>query len=298
MTAEPSLEWRCDCELGMAPVWLPEAQALLLVDAARGRLLSYDPVAGTGSFMTIGGRPSFVFPTADGQLLVGSERELLLVDRDGALVRERRIDSPEHTRTGAATVDVHGRLWFGMTGGGKGGPMGGLLRYHDDRLVPQLFDLARPGGPAVTADGRTLYHVDMPGRTIYRFAVASAGSLSNPERFLGFSDIEGHPCSVTLDAEQCLWVTMWEGGCVQRYSPSGALLATVAIPSACVTGLAFGGADLTRAFVTTARAGEREDEPLAGGLFGFDVAVPGRVIPAVVLGHGDLGLIDDDDHHG
>lgn len=295
-TAEPSLEWQCDCELGTAPVWLPEAQALLLADPPSGRLLSYDPATGTGSAMTIGGRPSFVFPTADGQLLVGSERELLIVDRDGALVRERRIDGPETNHTGDATVDAHGRLWFGMTGERGGAPVGGLLRYNDERLIPLVFDVARPGGPALTADAHTLYHVDMADRAIYRYAVTTAGSLSEAERFLSFSDDEGLPGSVTLDCEDCLWVTMWEGGCVQRYSPAGALLATVALPCAHVTGLAFGGADMTRAFVTTARAAAQGAEPLAGALFGFDVAVAGRAIPAVILGHGDLGLIDDDDH--
>lgn len=294
-TAEPSLEWQCDCELAMAPVWLPEAQALLLADPPSGRLLSYDPATGTGSAMTIGGRPSFALPTADGQLLVGSERELLIVDRDGTLVRERRIDGPETNHTADATVDAHGRLWFGMTGERGGTPAGGLFRYHDQRLIPLVFDVARPGGPALTADARTLYHVDMAGRAIYRFAVTTAGSLSDGERFLGFSDDEGLPSSVTLDTEACLWVTMWEGGCVRRFSPEGALLATVVLPCLRVTGLAFGGADLTRAFVTTARSAQQQGD-LGGSLFGFDVAVPGRAIPAVILGHGDLGLVDDDDH--
>lgn len=292
----PHLEWQCDCALAMAPVWLPEAQALLFVDAASGRLLSFDPATGTGSSMTIGGRPSFALPTSDGQLLVGSERELLLVDRDGTLVRERRIDAGESSSTSDATVDTHGRLWFGMTGEQQGLPVGGLLRYNDGRLIPLVFDVARPGGPALTADARTLYHVDMAGRAIYRFSVTTAGSLSNAQRFVGFAQDEGMPSSVTLDSEECLWVTMWEGGGVRRFSPTGELLATVALPCSRVTGLAFGGADLTRAFVTTARPAQQQDDPLAGSLFGFDVAVAGRAIPAVILGHGDLGLVDDDDH--
>ncbi len=51
------------------------------------------------------------------------------------------------------------------------------------------------------------------------------------------------------------------------------------LPCANVTKLAFGGPDLRTAYVTTARKGLGEAElaaqPLAGGLFAFEVPVPG-----------------------
>jgi sugar lactone lactonase YvrE len=56
------------------------------------------------------------------------------------------------------------------------------------------------------------------------------------------------------------------------------------VPAANVTKLAFGGPDMTRAFVTTARKGldaaALAAQPLAGDLFAFDVDVPG-VAPAL-----------------
>jgi len=66
---------------------------------------------------------------------------------------------------------------------------------------------------------------------------------------------------------------------VRRYSPAGELLERVEFPVANITKLAFGGDDLKTVYATTAwkglSKGEREAQPQAGGLFSFQVDVPG-----------------------
>jgi D-xylonolactonase len=56
------------------------------------------------------------------------------------------------------------------------------------------------------------------------------------------------------------------------------------LPCARVTKLAFGGADLKTAYVTTARtgldAGELAAQPLAGALFAFEAPVAGLAMPS------------------
>jgi xylono-1,5-lactonase len=92
---------------------------------------------------------------------------------------------------------------------------------------------------------------------------------------------------VVLDSEDCLWVALWDGWSVRRYAPDGALLMTVALPCARVTKIAFGGADLRTAYVTTARIGLNAEElaaqPLAGGLFAFESPVAGNRLPSFRL---------------
>jgi D-xylonolactonase len=93
------------------------------------------------------------------------------------------------------------------------------------------------------------------------------------------------PDGTTVDAEGCLWVALWDGWAVRRYSPRGELLATVRFPCAKVTKVAFGGQDNCMVYVTTAweglSAAERAAQPLAGDLFGFRAAVPG--LPPAIL---------------
>jgi sugar lactone lactonase YvrE len=93
---------------------------------------------------------------------------------------------------------------------------------------------------------------------------------------------------MAVDAEGCLWVALYTGGCIERYSPEGKQIDTVAFPCSNITKLVFGGDDLRTAYVTTALKGlsdaRRERETLAGGLFAFRSPVPG--LPQNVLTRG------------
>jgi D-xylonolactonase len=157
----------------------------------------------------------------------------------------------------------------------------GALYCWDRSAAPIACDqgFVISNGPAFSPDGRTLYHTDSVRRTINRFDVASDGFLSGKRPFIEIEEGAGCPDGTSVDAEGCLWVALYRGWAVRRYSPRGELLEVVALPCANVTKLALGGGDLKTAFVTTARKGlgprELAAQPLAGNLFAFDAEVPG-----------------------
>jgi sugar lactone lactonase YvrE len=134
-------------------------------------------------------------------------------------------------------------------------------------------------GPATSPDGRTLYHTDTLKKLIYAFDVSAAGELSNRRVFAAIEDGAGHPDGTAVDADGCVWIALFGGWGVRRYSPGGQLLETVALPVANVTKIAFGGDDLRTAYATTARKGlsaaELAAQPRAGDLFAFRVDTPG-----------------------
>jgi sugar lactone lactonase YvrE len=80
-----------------------------------------------------------------------------------------------------------------------------------------------------------------------------------------------------LDEDDCLWVALWNGWALRRYSPGGELLGVVDVPVARVTKCAFGGPHLDDLFVTTASP-EAPDaaQPHAGGVFRVRAGVTGR----------------------
>src|ERR1700740_1156802 len=113
MNVNCRLIWPTQALLGEGPMWLPAEQALYYVDIKGGAVHRHHPASGTHETMMVGGTPSFVLPVVDGGLLVGS-REGLHVLEGGQLRRPlARIAMPAHNRTNDATVDCHGRLWFG-----------------------------------------------------------------------------------------------------------------------------------------------------------------------------------------
>ena len=79
--------------------------------------------------------------------------------------------------------------------------------------------------------------------------------------------------------------SLYAGGEARRYSAGE--LCKRCVPVANITKIAFGGPDLRTAYATTARqlltAEEIERQPLAGGLFAFEVDVPGFASPLMEL---------------
>lgn len=282
------LVWPLRAVLGEGPVWLPEEDALRFVDIKAGRMHRHVPASGAQETHELGGMPSFVVPSSDGALVVGSGGHILKVEPGSTTPSVlAEIPMPAHNRTNDATVDAQGRLWFGTMDDAERVPTGALWCLDQGVLHCMGGEAVVTNGPAITHDGRTLYHVNSGERTIWRYTIGEGPSITDGAVFLQLAEGEGYPDGIVLDSEDCLWVALWDGWGVRRYAPDGELLMTVALPCARVTKIAFGGADLQTAYVTTASAGldaaALAAQPLAGALFAFEAPVAGRVLPAVRL---------------
>lgn len=279
--------WPVEALLGEGPVWLPDEQALRFVDIKRGLLHRYHPASEARETLDVGGKPSFIVPEAGGGLLVGSGHAIHRLDDDRLGEAVATIPQPAHNRTNDATVDAEGRLWFGTMDDDEQAPNGAVWRLGRDGLHRAGGEAVVTNGPAVSADGRFLYHVDSGRRTIRRFPLGEGLVLTDGEVFLQLGEADGHPDGVVVDSEDCLWVALWDGWGLRRYAPDGTLLLHIPFPCARVTKVALGGPDLTTAYVTTARIGLDDaalaEQPLAGALFAFTAPAPGRVLPRVRL---------------
>jgi sugar lactone lactonase YvrE len=114
---------------------------------------------------------------------------------------------------------------------------------------------------------------------VYAFDRDAIGTLTNRRVFVEIEKDAGLPDGTAVDADGCVWIAMWGGWGVRRYSPAGELLSQIRLPCANVTKVAFGGPDYSSVFVTTAWSGlsatQRAEQPLAGDLFCFESDVPG-----------------------
>jgi sugar lactone lactonase YvrE len=286
MTVIPHVVWPVAALLGEGPAWFSEEGALRFVDIKGGRLHCHG--SPDQESLEIGGQPSFVVPAEDGGLVIGSGDRILHIGKDGT---ERavlaRLPMPVHNRTNDATVDAAGRLWFGTMDDEEIRPTGALWCLDRGELHHMGGNAVVTNGPAITSDGKFLYHVDSGARTIWRFTLGPGPCIDHHEVFVQLGEGDGHPDGIVLDSEDCLWVGLWDGWAVRRYAPDGTLLLRVALPVARVTKIAFGGADLCTAFVTTARVGldaaQLASQPYAGHLFAFAAPVAGRALPQVRL---------------
>jgi sugar lactone lactonase YvrE len=133
-------------------------------------------------------------------------------------------------------------------------------------------------------DGRALYFADSFQRAIWVYDYDIPSGIPNKRRI--FADLRGQPGmpnGSTVDAEGCYWNAQRDGQRIVRYAPDGRVDRVIELPAVRPTCLAFGGADLTTLYVTTARWWLSADElaavPLAGGVFALQPGVQGLPEP-------------------
>jgi sugar lactone lactonase YvrE len=103
---------------------------------------------------------------------------------------------------------------------------------------------------------------------------AASGEISGRRTIVHITERGVAPDGLTVDVLGHIWVALWGGAEVRRYSPAGDLLATVPIPVDRPTACAFGARDLATLFITTARHGLDDAalarQPDAGRIFRAD----------------------------
>ena len=289
--SEPVSVWGLGAPLLEGPIWVAREQALWFVDIKGHKVHRYDPASGEKSSWDAPDQVGFVAPIEGGGFVAGLKTGLArfdpvagsfahMVDPEPALPGNRLND---------ATIDSAGRLWFGTMDDGETQASGAIYRLAaDGSCVASSPPVSITNGPAVSPDGRILYHVDTLGGVIHACDLNEDGALSNRREFARIASGEGFPDGPTVDSEGCVWIGLYAGSAVRRYSPAGELIEVVRFPVDAITKIAFGGPDLKTVFATTAAkhlsAEQKAGMPGAGDLFSFDVSVPG--LPAFEVREG------------
>ncbi|MDO6412845.1 SMP-30/gluconolactonase/LRE family protein [Sphingomonas sp. BIUV-7] len=267
--------------MGEGPLWDDRSGTLWFGDILSGRLHSLEPETNTQRTIEVGGYPGFLLLDAAGGFVLGRGHALERFDGERVTGETARVEMRAGNRLNDGTVDPAGRIWFGSMDFGCTLATGAVHLFAGGKLTTVGGECAITNGPAVTADGRLLYHVDTLAGQIWRFDIGERDTLIDGVLFATIDPADGTPDGVVLDSEDHLWVGLWGGWSARRYAPDGKLVETVRFPCANVTKIAFGGPDLKTAYATTARDNMDDaalaDQPLAGGLFAFPVDVPGRL---------------------
>ena len=273
--------WTLAAKLGEGALWSARERAVWFVDIKGRQIHRYDETTRTRRSWPAPEDVGFIVAARGGRFICGLKSGLYEFDpADGKFQLLTLVDSHRpRNRLNDAHVDAAGRLWFGTMDDDEASPNGALYRFDGRRLHRCDDDYVITNGPATSPDGRTLYHIDTLKREIYAFDLAADGSLSKRRVFTRVAETDGHPDGPVVDATGCVWVGLFGGWGVNRYSPSGELLGKLSLPVANCTKAAFGGADLQTLYVTTAwkelSADQRTQQPLAGGLFSVRVDTPG-----------------------
>ncbi|NEB79555.1 SMP-30/gluconolactonase/LRE family protein [Streptomyces sp. SID14478] len=265
--------------LGEGPTWDPAAGRLVWVDILGSRVHTYEPGSGRRTVLATEQHVGAAKPRTDGGLVVNLRDGVASYAPDGTFSWLHREPVPGR-RGNDAAVAPDGALWAGSMAYDETPGGGNLLRVAPDGTTTEILDdVTVSNGTGWSPDGTLMYYVDTPTRRIDVFdvegeRVGGRRELATVEEGAGFPD------GLTVDAEGCVWVALWDGGALRRYTPSGTLDRTVLLPVRRPTACAFGGPGLTDLYISTAHVGLNAPTPLEGSLLVLPESGQGFTQPA------------------
>ncbi|WP_336965299.1 SMP-30/gluconolactonase/LRE family protein [Sphingobium aquiterrae] len=260
-------------DIGEGPIWDDQTGTLIFVDSTIGRIYRLDPSSGALTSIDAGQEIGAAIPRRSGGLVASGRDGLLAVGDDGSIELLVPIEKDLDHRMNDAKCDARGRLWSGTFSMAFERGAGSLYRVGAG-LEPNkmLGDVFVSNGMGWSPDDSIFYYVDTGARAIDAFDYdIETGEISNRRRFLDIPRPAGLPDGMAVDAEGCLWVALYLGGAVRRFSPEGVCLGAISLPMARVTSCNFGGPQLEELYITTANQLIHDDgrphEPHAGATY-------------------------------
>lgn len=264
------------CELGESPIWDEVNKRILWVDILKGEVHQFwteNRIHKTfNSNLMIGA----IALCKSGLLIGATQNGFAKIDLEKETMIEI-IDPEKHlknNRFNDGKCDPAGRFWSGTMSILNTPGEGNLYALEPDYSVSvKIQGVGCSNGIAWSPDGNLFYYIDTPTRQVVAFDFdISTGGISNKRVIVDILETDGYPDGMTVDSEGMLWIALWGGWKIARYSPfSGKMINNFRLPVSRVSSCTFGGENLCDLYITTANIGltphEIEKQPLSGRLF-------------------------------
>lgn len=270
------------CELAEGIQWNAEEQRLYWCDIMKGHLWSCDEAGGDVKCLELPDRiGSFAFDP-NGDLLVAFVDGLYRMrngSTDRELIEKFEADKPT-TRFNDGRCDRQGRFVVGGIDEEATAPISQVVQYDGEAVKPLILDVGCTNSICFSPDGKTLYFADSPTREIRQYDYDPAsGAIGERRTFVTLQPDQGVPDGSCIDSAGALWNARFGDPKVQRYLPDGTPDMHVNVPVTLLTCCCFGGPDLDRLYISSARVSLSDkdllDQPQAGGIFVANPAVVG-----------------------
>jgi len=276
---------------GESPVWHPTEQALYWVDIPARTLHRWQPNGAQQAWQ--GDEMLACIARTEHGWVAGMESGIFQLEpkADGSL-DSRLLSTVEHAQGGMrfndGRCDRQGRFWAGtmLMDMPQGAHVGALYRHDSEgHLHLQQDGMIVPNGLAFSPEGTRMYlsdsHPNVQKIWVFDYDIDS-GTPHNKRLFVDMHAYPGRPDGAAIDQDGCYWICGNDAGQIHRFTPDGRLDRSLNVPVKKPAMCAFGGANLDTLFVTSIRpAGiDLSDQPLAGGVFAFELGVKGLEEPA------------------
>ncbi|MBV9840091.1 MAG: SMP-30/gluconolactonase/LRE family protein [Sphingomonadaceae bacterium] len=266
--------------------------SVVVTEIRAGRLSRVAPDGSCSVVAETGGGPNGAALGPDGLLYVCNNGGLRFLERDGIVRpigaakdydggRIERVDPAtgkverlyercgEHKLAGPNDIVLDGAGGFWFTDSGKhhhrhvqhGGIYWAKLDGSEIREV--IYPLPSPNGIGLSPDGKTLYVSDTASARLYAWDITGSGTIAKKAypapiggTFIGGMLGPARFDSLAVSASGKICVAAIVNGGIAEFWPDGSVVRHHPLPDLHVTNLAFGGADMRKAYVTFSQAGQ------------------------------------------
>lgn len=264
------------------PHWDDTNNLLYFVDILGKAINKWDPVRDTIEKYDVPDQSigAAVLTDRNNMLLALTRRIAFLDWRTKKLFDIQEVEDETNTknRFNDGKCDPAGRFWAGTMGPEE--ELGGVLReqgqlycYHKDRSLTVHADkISISNGLAWSSCRKFMYYIDSMKYTVDVFDFdLESGQTSNRRVAIDMKS-EGIPDGMCIDAEDMLWVAVFNGGKVIRYNPkTGEKLSELKFPTLNTTSCCWGGPNYGELYVTSAEhfltEQQLKEQPTGGSVF-------------------------------
>lgn len=241
--------------LGEGPRWLPEREDLLWLDIEARRVHLTETRTRIDLSWPVAEDVGLAAPRNEAEAILATRRGLFVLDYDsGAMSPLIELDLASDVRFNDGFCDPLGRLWAGAMAADHRPSGGALMRIDPDgRVSVEVEDVRLSNGIGLSPDNDRLYYIDSLCQRVDVFDFdLEHGRLTRRRTLVEIDPADGIPDGLSVDSEGGVWVAIFGGGSVRRYTARGELDAEVMVPARNVTACAFGDEDLGTMYITTA----------------------------------------------
>jgi len=276
------------CILGEGPLWHPERAQLFWFDIMGKRLLTRTEEGGKD--WAFDRHVSAAGWVDRDTLLIATETDLIRFDLGTG--RETRLVALEAdnalTRSNDGRADPFGGFWIGTMGKHAEAGAGALYRFYKGELRCLRDGITIPNATCFAPDGSYACFADTDAHVVWRIALDVEGwPDGNWQIWLDHRESGINPDGAVIDAEGGFWCAEWGASRVACYGTDGELIEEINLGVPQPTCPAFGGADLSTLYITSARQGLPTDDlvgaPRSGMTLATDLGAKGQAEHRVIL---------------
>jgi len=179
----------------------------------------------------VGSVAAAIRPRQQGGAVIGVERGFALEEADGALTHLDELWSDTNVRMNDGGCDPDGRFYCGSMAYDQRPGAGALYRLDPDGSVHVVLEnVTISNGIEWSPGGSRVYYNDTATHRIDVFDYDGESGLSGRCPFAEVLAEAGAPDGLTVDEEGGVWVALYGGAAVRRYTPDGVLDEVIEVP--------------------------------------------------------------------